>query len=225
MLPSCIFPSVHGIAQSMHKCLFPTSSKDRTKYDAQVIGKNPIGHWMSVLSERAGLSRDYSNHEICKTCATGMMKGGVPVPDIAHHLKHKDIQTLKHYLEKPDMEEKRRNAAVLHNYTISDPSKIVPIPRNDQQPQQLALPSTSNVEMAVPEKENRNPQNAIIPFEANLHNQQPPPIQGQIVPTENPTMGNIQNNSQVVTNQLRQAPMLFSGATFNNCTINLQVPQ
>lgn len=195
---------------------FQHPSKDRTWYDAQVIGKNPIGHWIALLSKRAGLSKIYSNHEIRKTCTTGMKKGGVPIPDIAHHLKHKDIQTLQHYLEKPTIEDKRRNAKALHNYTVSNPEEIVPEEPNNAP--QLALQPAPNQQMqvefqALQEKENVTPQNAIIPFDSNLEVAQPV----QATP--------IQNNSQVVKNQLKQAPMLFSGATFNNCTINLNVPQ
>lgn len=57
------------------------------------------------------------------------------------------------------------------------------------------------------------PQNALIPFEANLNAE--------------PMLPDPPAGSQVVTNnnQLKQAPILFSGATFNNCTINLNVPQ
>lgn len=104
--PRCAVASFRQYMELLNpkiSAFFQHPSKDRTKYDAQVIGKNPIGHWMTLLSERAGLSRKYSNHEIRKTCATSMMKGGVPVPDIAHHLKHKDLQTLQHYLEQPSM--------------------------------------------------------------------------------------------------------------------------
>lgn len=90
------------------------------------IGVHTIRNWMPMISERAGLSRQYKNHNIRKTAATGMHKGNVAIPNIAHHLKHKDIQTLKNYLEKPSLEDKKDEAAALHNYTVSNPKDMVP---------------------------------------------------------------------------------------------------
>lgn len=196
---------------------FQCPSKNKSKYDAMAVGKNTIGNWMAEISVIAGLSRRYTNHQLQKTTATGMSLGGVAIPDIAHHLKHKDIQTLQHYLDKPTIERKKQNAAALHKYTVSaenaQEAEAQPEPQNNT----LAIEATPvvNTDNAVDQqKENVQPENAIIPFEANIddeHHQPSKPVAVQ--------------NSQVVTNQLKQAPMLFGGATFHNCTINLNIPQ
>lgn len=203
---------------------FQRPSKDRKKYDAMAVGKETISRWMSVISERAKLSRRYTNHNLRKTTATGMKKGGIPETRIAHHLKHKDLQSLSHYLEKPTIEDKRENAAALFNYTVANASEKIPIksanlpeattPKPAEAPNNM--PSVPAVEI-IPNKENVTPENAIIPFEADATEDR---INQAMVPT---------NSNQVVTNtqnnQLKQAPILFSGATFNNCTITLNVPK
>lgn len=43
---------------------FQRPSKDRKCYDAMAVGINKIGKWMPILSEKAGLSWRYTNHEI-----------------------------------------------------------------------------------------------------------------------------------------------------------------
>lgn len=147
------------------------------------------------------------------------MKGRVPVPDIAHHVK-------QHYLEKPGMEEKWRNDAALHNSTIWNPEEIVPVPGDaiKPQPQKLAQPMPSYNPAIVQEKENVQPENAAIPFEHNI-DEHPNNAGAVEVATPENQFTLIQNDSQVVNNQLCQAPMLFPGATFHNGTINLNVPQ
>lgn len=158
---------------------FQHPSYNKSKYDAMAVGKNKIGKWMPIISERAGLSQKYSNHKIRKTCATSMKRGGIAIPNIAHHLKHKDIQTLQHYLEKPTIEDKQWNAVALHNYTVLNvEEKLPPIPEEPpqfqvaiapQNPQQLpplpvqaALPAP-----IIPEKENVQPENALVPSMMN----------------------------------------------------------
>ena len=62
----------------------------------------------------------------------------------------------------------------------------------------------------------------------------PPPT--QIVPFQNPStpttpvleINNIQpvqQNKNILQSNIRQAPSVFQGAIFNNCTINFQMPQ
>lgn len=105
-----------------------------------------------------------------------------------------------------------------------------------QNDQEMAIATTASEapNPIVPvNKENVAPENALIPFEPVFNENQedptnvPVPVQLTAPPvpvTLQQPMAH-QNNSQVVTNQLRQAPVMFQGATFQNCTINLNVPQ
>lgn len=73
------------------------------------------------------------------------------------------------------MEEKRANAVALHNYTVSNPEeKVADIPSGNAEPDtERNEPPEVAAQAIAPEKENVLPQNALIPFEANLQQPQP----------------------------------------------------
>lgn len=196
---------------------FQRPSKNQKSYDAMAVGKETIAAWMPLISQKADLSRRYTNHEIRKTTATGMFREGIPQQCIAHHLKHKDMESLSHYLEKPTIEDKRENAVALYNYTVSNPNDKVPVksPQKAIEAPKEAEVSAMPLVQIVPNKENITPEKAIIPFDPNIDAQ---PCTAS-TSTANQVVSNTQNN------QVKQAPILFSGATFNNCTIHLNVPQ
>lgn len=153
-----------------------------------------------------------------------MKRGGIRDTSIAHHLKHRDLQSLQHYLEQPTIEEKKENAVALFNYTVSNPEEKVPTEAEKQpapQPQQAEQENIPPLQPVVqePSGENVLPENAIIPLEANLDEPQPTmQLQAALLPIPNSQI-NQQNNVQ------KQAPLMFGGATFNNCTFNFQMPQ
>lgn len=186
------------------------------------VGKETLAGMMPLILQKANLSCRYTNHEIRKTTATGMKVGGIPEQRIAHMLKHKDMQSLSHYLAKPTIEEKRENAAALYNYTRSNnnnsnheksPQKAIEAPNQAEVPNDPVTPPVQV--QIVPNKENVQPENAIIPFDANI---QPADAVNLASTSSNQVVTNTQNN------QLKQAPILFGGAIFNNCTINLNMP-
>lgn len=196
----------------------------KKKYDASPIGLHTLGDMMAEISKLAQLSTRYTNHQIRKTTGTAMGKSGQSAPKIAHHLKQKNIQSVMHYIEGPTLEDKQENAQLLHNYTHKDAplpvqkENVQPpplLPTNAPPPPQAALAIAPT---AVQPAGNIQPKDAIIPFEPNFN--------------ENPNDNNnplpllsTQNNNQVVNNQMRQAPIMFQGATFHNCTIQMNVPQ
>lgn len=196
-----------GLLNTNLNAFFQRVNKNGTKYDKAPLGVNTLATMMKVISKRAGLSRIHTNHEICKTTCTGLKRKGVQTHDIAQHTKHKNIQSLEHYIAGPTIEEKAVNSNKLFEYAN---------PRNDAenedpQPEEGAIAQ-------IPPNNNILPENAVIPFKPHIVNNENNEVD---IP---PAIPNQQNNSQVV-NQLKQAPMLFSGATFNNCTIQLNVPQ
>lgn len=195
----------------------------KKRYDAAPIGVHTLGDMMAEISNLAQLSTRYTNHQIRKTTGTAMGKSGQSAPKIAHHLKQKNIQSVMHYIEGPTLEDKQENAQLLHNYT----HKNAPLPAEKEkenvqpppaQPLAVALPTPPNPpEVVVNAAENVQPKDAIIPFEPNFDENKNDNNAMPIVST--------QNNNQVVHNQMRQAPIMFQGATFHNCTIHMNVPQ
>ena len=75
---------------------YPNDSK--TGYTAKVVGKNTLGSMMSEISTKAKLSKNYTNHGIRKTTATAMDRSGFSLQQITNITKHKNLQSLKHYI-------------------------------------------------------------------------------------------------------------------------------
>lgn len=196
----------------------------KKKYDAAPIGLHTLGDMMAEISKQANLSTRYTNHQIRKTTGTAMGKSGKNAPAIAYHLKQKNMQSVMQYIEGPTLEEKQENAELLHQYTHNDSEKnpnenapaAQPIPVQPLQPTTPALPPQNPMPPVAIPAENVTPANAVIPLQANLNDT-----------TNNDTVPvlSTQHNNQVVHNQMRQAPIMFQGATFHNCTIQMNVPQ
>ena len=58
---------------------FQKPNKSKKGFTKEPIGKNTLGNMMKEISEKAGLSQVYTNHQIRKTTATGMRKSGVHI--------------------------------------------------------------------------------------------------------------------------------------------------
>ena len=65
----------------------------------------------------------YTNHQIRKTTATSMHKSGYSLEQIAHVTKHKNLDSLKHYIAGPTMSEKGNYNQSLFDYGNSTPQK------------------------------------------------------------------------------------------------------
>ena len=63
-------------------------NKKKTGFTKEVVGKNTLGNMMKEISEKANLSKIYTNHQIRKTTATGMHKEGFSFEQIASVTKH-----------------------------------------------------------------------------------------------------------------------------------------
>ena len=71
---------------------------------------------MSDISKKAKLSKNYTNHTVRKTTATAMKRSGFSLQEIANVTKHKNLESLKHYLAAPTHEEKESYSNALHDY-------------------------------------------------------------------------------------------------------------
>ena len=78
---------------------------------------NTIGNFLKTISELAGLSYIYTNHCIRGTTVSAMKCAGYSLQDIAYVLGHKNLETLKHYLDKPTLNDKENFADDLFKYT------------------------------------------------------------------------------------------------------------
>ena len=60
---------------------------------------------MSEISKKANLSKIYTNHQIHKTTVTAMHRSGYSLKEI-NVTKHKNLDSLKHYVDGPTYEDK-----------------------------------------------------------------------------------------------------------------------
>ena len=138
-------------------------------YRASVVGINAIGKFLQEISKRAMLSTTYTNHCIRGTTATALKKLGFSIPEIASVTKHRNFQSLEHYLEKPSLEERGRFSESLFQYasnqtpSTSSASDVTETDRNAQTVQLIndqskitfdpnQVPLTTQIENSNPDR-------------------------------------------------------------------------
>ena len=157
---------------------------------------------MKVISQKAKLSKIYTNHCIRKTAATGMQREGYSLKEIANVTKHKNLHSLEHYIGGANQQDKQNYLDSLFNYS-----------KNQDKAKKRQYENTSPERSKKKQdtiKENIQPETALIPLEHDF--------------SDSETSCNVIPLSQnVIQNQMKQAANMFQGAMFNNCTINFQM--
>lgn len=190
------------------KDFWQRSNKTRTGYDSAPLGKNTLGTLMKEISRKAELSQIYTNHEIRSTTATAMHKSKFNLKEIQNVTKHKNIQSLDRYVSGPTLEEKEKYSTALYQYATSKKRQLEDgQPTNEEPPLKVSkILEKYNADQLEPPE---------IPEEAHQ----------VAVQDKNPNdviRANFVQNNQ---NQVKQAPVMFGGATFNNCNITLNLPK
>ena len=180
---------------------YPNKRKDG--FTKEVIGKNPLGTMMKEISDVAGLSKIYTNHQIRKTPVTGMHRSGFSLQEIANVTKHKNLDSLKHYVSKPTLQEKASYNQGLFNYGNTKENPKRSNNKTEPQPKKKQAQNKENLQ------EERDNDNAIAVQDL------------QVEPHQQEVRADLRS---VITNQLRQAPNLFQNATFSNCNFNFTLP-
>ena len=101
-------------------------------YLPEGVGINTMANFMATISKRANLKTRYTNHCLRGTAATAMKRQGYSIPEIASVTKHKNHQSLEHYLEIPTLEEKVKFCKSLFNYTRPQDDQCEDIPNSTQ---------------------------------------------------------------------------------------------
>ena len=129
-----------------------------------------------------------------------MRDSSFSLQQIANVTKHKNLDSLKHYLSGPSMEEKQSNNEGLYNYGKKEKEKTAPkrkINKSEDEPQ--VKNSTINEENIYD-----SPQS---------HENREIAVRPDGIPQSQTGI----DITRMVNNQLRQAPNLFQNATFSNC--------
>ena len=191
---------------------FQYPNKKKTEFTKVVVGKNTLGNMMKEISKKANLSKIYTNHQIRKTTATGMHKEGFSFEQIANVTKHKNLDSLKHYISGPTLNEKQSYNEGLFNYGNPEQNQN----RSQKRPQTEHFEANKKPNYAQGKE---NLQQEVTEANKIALN----PKENKMVPlTANDTRTDMKS---IVTNQLRQAPNLFQNATFSNCYFNFTLPR
>ena len=118
-------------------------------------------------------------------------------------MKHKNLQSLEHYIGGPTHSEKENYSESLFNYT-HDQNKCKAEKKQDEQQEENA----KKLKLVTPDPP---PGNVLVPLPSNFENE---------TNTENIPM-----SQKVIENSLRQAANMFQNATFTNCSITFQMPK
>ena len=195
----------HYMANLNENCdaFFQHPDENKTGYDKKPIGKNTLGEMMKVISDNkhAKLSKIYTNHCIRKTTATVMHRQGYDLKEIANVMKHKNLQSLEHYIAAPTHSEKENYSDSLFQYTHD---------KKKRKEQAECSENLKKPQLSSPKEPLQSvTSNAIVPVDDNIQNKN----DNDVVPL----------SQQVIQNSLKQAANMFQNATFNNCTINFQI--
>ena len=184
-------------------------------YKATPVGENSIGKFLKKICKNSGLNTTYTNHYLRGTAATAMHKSWYSLHEIAQVTRHKNLESLKHYLAKPTIDDMENYSNSFFQYTSNDNNK------NSDNDFEMAPIPTKNVYKTVEKsKKNKTSDKQLVPFTATIDGN-----------------SNNNNNSQVslqpapptTTSNImalyHQNPVgMFVGANLNNCTININMP-
>ena len=181
---------------------FQYPNADKTGFDRKPIGKNTLGELMKTISTQAKLSKRYTNHCIRKTTATGMHRQGYSLKEIANVTKHKNLQSLEHYISGPNQKDKEGYSTALFNYSKNKVQNKRPQECVENVQKKKVKPSNTGTLVKTGE---------LLPVDNNSNDKE--------------NMAHIPVSQNVVQNQLRQAANMFQNACFNNCNISFQMPK
>ena len=209
-------------------------------YKESPVGEGTIGKFMKEISKNAGLSYIYTNHCIRGTTATAMHRSGYSLHEIAQVTRHKNIESLKYYLEEPTLDDMQNYSKSLFDYaekpTIEKNESQNDLNQSDSEAFEAPPVPTRNIYDEVQkEKENKKvtTPNKVAP--QVVENKEIIPI----FPTFDENSNNSNNSDTPVHAPLpvttsthnfmqmyRQNPIgMFVGANLNNCTININIPK
>jgi integrase len=165
-------------------------------FSTNVIGHNILGGMMKELSSEVGLSKVYTNHCLRATVATRLSRRGVEAHKITHVTGHRNVNSLKSYIEAPTLEERASLSSILHSTDASTNRGVVPYALGvNRSTQQGIIPHALGSDPTVPHVE------CTLPV---------------------CTMGgNSTNVTSTVTSVASTA--MFNGAVFNGATINFHM--
>ena len=217
---------------------------DEIWYHKKVFGKETIATWLKTISEKSNCSKLYTNHTLRRTTATAMDKSGkFTIQQIASVTGQRNYQSLESYLQNPDEEDHIEFCDALFDYT--DP----PV-QNDNSEQNPETPPTSppkvlhdKSKLSLKKKKISAKTTATTTSEQvakrslvditndnNHHDMQvalsnPELQENNTISTQEVVIHEDKSHTLQANMTMSKIPNIFRNSTFNNCTINFQMPQ
>ena len=95
-------------------------------YDAAPIGRDPLNWHMKILSQKAKLSKIYTNHCIRATVITNLDEEGFEARDIMATTGHKSEASIRSYASKCPPKKRRMINNALAQPPVKKPRKLPP---------------------------------------------------------------------------------------------------
>ena len=108
LCPVKSFKTYISLLNHKENAFFQKPNKNLNGFQNSAIVKNTLGSFMKDISTAAKLSKEYTNHCIRKTTATAMKRSGFDMNEIRNVTKHKNLDSLKHYIGGPTYQEKKK---------------------------------------------------------------------------------------------------------------------
>lgn len=96
------------------------SINDDVWYSKEVVGKNTLSSIMKNISQKAGLSQVYTNHCVRASTVTTLYRAGIDTRQICSITKHKNEDTLTHYISSSSDAQKQKASSVLSMALMGD---------------------------------------------------------------------------------------------------------
>ena len=220
LCPVKSFKTYLSLLHHEENAFFQYPNKRLTGFNNAPIGKNSLGTFMKEISKAANLSKVYTNHCIHKTTATSMRKQGFDLNQISHVTKHKNLDSLKHYISAPTYSEKRKYNDAMYEYaTGTKENDGPPSPKRATAKNPIITPKPPEAEpknlQSIPADDNIPEENCLVPIYPDSEDSNTTET-SHIIPV---------TKQQNIVNTLRNAQHLFQNASFNNCNFTFQLPK
>ena len=192
-------------------------------YKKLPVGENTIAKFMSEISKNASLSKKYTNHCMRGTTATAMHRSGYSLHDIAQVTKHKNIETLKFYLQQPTIEDMENYSNSLFQYASTTNKQVQG--KEDNQPNAA---ESDDLDFEEPPHPTRNVYETVkAPGNTtNNSNKQLSLVSNLDKDTNSDLLTQTATSTSNVMKMYKQNPIsMFVGANLSNCTININMPK
>ena len=203
-------------------------------YGKQHLGKTPLGHYMSDVSEKCALSKIYTNHSIRVTGVTVLTRMNFSSSEIMSITGHKTVQSLTRYQRTQDREKISMGNVMHQSLTREEDTIVVPAHGSNQD---LALqhrrdvgsPKLAIAAMSRPVMEKENVCDAIVPFNPQFDDDIPDfdliQLLKEVEQEEKPKTPphTTTKNSMMSSNVVNNVPKsLFHNCTIQNITFNMK---